>query len=472
MSRFLTTPQPVTFLRRALRSLALALGFVAVLAPRPVMAQAQGGKGLSIIRDTEIEQLLRDYSGPIFRAAGVNASQTDIVLIQDRSFNAFVANGRRIFMNVGILMDAETPNEVIGVIAHETGHIAGGHLARLRQEISNAQIIAAIGMIAGAGAAVGAATSRDRGSNAGIGAMGVFGGGAEIARRSLLAYQRSEEQAADRAAVRFLDATGQSSRGMLRTFARFAESGMFSSRAVDPYQISHPLPQERIAQLQTLAEASPNFEKRDAAALQTRHNLARAKLYGFLERFDGISRRYPGHDMSTPARYARAIAAHRSGRLQEALGGIETLLREQPGNPYFHELRGQVLLESGQARAAIEPLQRAARAAPTSGLIRGMLGHALLAAGNPVSLDQAIRELSYSAEREKELPDPHRHLASAYARKGNVGMAELSAAQAAFLEGDLVTAQTQATRAKQKLPAGSPGALRADDIVNFRPPRS
>ncbi len=453
----------------ARRSLALVAACVIAL---PVPAFAQGGgqtSRVSIVRDTEIEQLLREYSAPVFRAAGVSSSNIDIVLIQDRTFNAFVANGRKIFMNVGVLMDADTPNEVIGVIAHETGHIAGGHLARLRQEISNAQIFAAIGMIAGAGAMVGAANSRNQVGNAGLGAAGVFSGGAEMARRSLLAYQRSEEQAADRAAVRFLDATGQSARGMLRTFQRFAETGMFASRGVDPYQISHPLPQERIAQLETLAKDSPHFAKTDPAFIQMRHNLARAKLFGFIDRLDGIGRRYPAHDVSVPARYARAIAAHRSGRLQEALTGIDGLLREQPGNAYFLELRGQTLLESGQARAAIEPLRRAVKAAPASGLIRAMLGQALLATG---SVDEAIRELSQAAQREKELADPHRHLATAYARKGNIGMAELSQAQAAFLEGDLVTAQTQAVRARQKLPSGTPGALRADDIVNFRPPQS
>jgi predicted Zn-dependent protease len=444
-------------------TLACALSLAA-----PAFAQGRSGT-VSIIRDTEIEQLMRDYAAPIFRAAGINAAQTDIILINDRSFNAFVQNGRRIFLNIGVLMDAETPNEVIGVIAHEAGHIAGGHLARLRQEIQNAQVLAAIGMVLGAGAVAGAITSGDRVGNAGVGAAGVFTGGAEIARRSLLAYQRSEEQAADRAAVRFLDATGQSARGMLRTFERFAESGLFTSRAIDPYQISHPLPQERIAQLQTLARESPNFEKRDPPALQARHDLARAKLFGFTERGDQVARRYPPSNTTLAARYARAIAAHKAGRMEEALGAIGALIREQPGNPHFHELRGQVLLESGQARAAIEPLRRAANARPNSGLIRSMLGRAYLATGQ---IDEAIRELSFAASRERELSEPHRHLANAYARKGNVGMAELSAAQAAFVEGDLVTAQTQAMRARDKLPAGSPGALRADDIVNFRPPRS
>jgi predicted Zn-dependent protease len=447
---------------------------LAAVAPPAVAQGQQGGRTLSIIRDTEIEQLLRDYAGPIFRAAGIGSAPPEIILINDRSFNAFVASSRRMFLNIGVLMDADTPNEVIGVLAHETGHIAGGHLARLRQEVTNAQIIAAIGMLAGAAAVAGAATTSGGRSigNAALGVAGVATGGTEVARRSLLAYQRSEEQAADRAAVRFLDATGQSARGMLRTFERFAESSMFTSRAIDPYQISHPLPQERIAQLQLLAKASPNFEKRDSAQLQQRHDMARAKLYGFLDRADGVSRRYPPHNMSAPARYARAIAAHRSGQMQVALSGIDGLLREQPGNPHFHELRGQVLLESGQAAAAIAPLRRAVQAQPSSGLIRTMLARALLAGGGSGAVDEAIRELNAAILRDKDAPEPHRHLASAHARKGNIAMAELSQAQAAFLEGDLVVAQTQATRALQKLPRGSPAALRADDIVNYRPPRS
>lgn len=457
----------------AKRIVAVAAAIAVVVAPiMPAAAQSPRGASISIIRDTEIEQLMRDYAAPIFRAAGIGGAPPDIILINDRSFNAFVVSSRRMFINIGVLMDAETPNEVIGVLAHESGHIAGGHLARFRQELANAQIFAVLGTLAGGAAIAGAVASRGNVGNAGIGVAGAATGGMEAARRSLLAYQRSEEQAADRAAVRFLEATGQSARGMLKTFQRFADSGMFASRAIDPYQLSHPLPTERIAQMETLARASAHFDKPDPPALQMRHNLARAKLFGFIDRADGVSRRYPGHDMSLPARYARAIAAHRSGRLQEALNGINSLLAAQPGNAHFHELRGQVLLESGQAAAALEPLRRAARASPNSGLIRAMLGRALLNAGNPALLDEAVRELTFATVREKEFSDPHRDLGIAHARRGNIGMAELSAAQAAFIDGDLVVAQTQATRALQKLPKGSPAALRADDIVNYRPPRS
>jgi predicted Zn-dependent protease len=429
-------------------------------------AQENARRGLGIVRDAEIEQLLRDYATPIFKAAGINASAAKIILVNDRSFNAFVANGQKIFVNVGALMDAESPNEVIGVLAHETGHIAGGHLARLRQQISNAQILSVIGMLAGAGAVVGAASSGDRVGGSGIGAMGVLSGSQEMIKRSLLSYQRSEEQAADSAAVRYLAATGQSPKGMLDTFARFADSGLFRSRAVDPYLVSHPLPTERVSQLERLAKESPHFKVQDAPALKARHDLMRAKLFGFVERQDSVLRRYPPSNTSAPARYARAVLAHQSGRLSEAVALIEGLLREQPGNAYFHELKGQALLESGRAREAVGPLRQAASLAPNGVPIRVLLGQALLAAGET---EAAIRELSAATGREPDSPDGFRHLAMAYGRKGAIGQAELAAAQGFFNSGDIKNAQTQASRAMTKLPPGSRSYMKAEDILNHRP---
>jgi predicted Zn-dependent protease len=449
------------------RTLAAAL-LIAV----PLPAPAQGGPKAPMVRDAETEQLLRDYMGPIFRAAGISAKATQIILVNERSFNAFVANGQKIFVNVGALMDSETPNEIIGVLAHETGHIAGGHLARLRQEVTKAKALSVIGMLAGAGAVVGASQSGGRVGGAGTGAMGTLTGSQELVMRNLLAYQRTEEQAADQAALRYLTATGQSPSGMLKTFRRFNEAAIFQSGTLDPYRLSHPLPAERIAQLETLAKQSPHFAKKDAPALQARHDLMRAKLFGFTERPETVGRRYPLRDTSAPARYARAVQAYRSGRLSDALATMDGLIREQPGNAYFHELKGQALLESGRALESIEPLRRAVSLQPGAVPIRAMLGHALVAAGEPRFLEEAIRELSNASIREPEFGEAFRHLATAYGRKGNIGMAELSSAQAFFNAGDLRNAQTQASRAMQKLPPGSPGYLKAEDIFNYRPPGS
>jgi predicted Zn-dependent protease len=441
------------------------------LLPAPLQAQSDGRK-LALIRDAEIEQLLRDYAQPVLRAAGVNATATRIVLIDDKSFNAFVANGRTIFMNIGVLMDSETPNEVIGVLAHETGHIAGGHLARLRQEVANAQILSVVGMLAGAAAAGASVSAGNRVGNQGIGVMGALGGGQELARRNLLSYQRSEEQAADRAAVRFLEATQQSAKGMLRTFERFTQASAFiSSRAIDPYTISHPLPQERIAQLNELARKSPFFDRKDPPELQARHDMMRAKLSGFTERAETVYRRYPASNTSFAARYARAIAIFKLGRSAEALGQIDALLRERPGSPWLHELKGQVLLESGRASAAVEPLRKAVSLAPGAAPIRLMLGQAMMASGNAALVDDAIRQLTVVAQREPDNPDPHKTLAQAYAQKGNIAMAELSAAQYAHLTGDWAVARTQATRAAAKLPKGTPQHRKAQELADFEPNR-
>jgi predicted Zn-dependent protease len=456
--------------RRATAALcALAVGLTSVATP--AHAQASSTQQ-ALIRDTEIENLLRDYADPIFTAAGIKRGTVQIVLVGDRSFNAFVADGRRMFVNVGALMDAKTPSEIIGVIAHETGHIVGGHLSRLREQLANAQIMAVVGMLLGAGALVGAATSGgNRVGNPGTGVAGVMLGSQEMIRRSLLSYQRSEEQAADRMAVRFLDASRQSAKGLLDTFQRFNQDALFKSQGVDPYLVSHPLPAERIASMEELARRSPYFAVKDPPELQARHDMMRAKLFGFVAKAEEVGRRYPLSDASLPARYARAITAYRYKRLPEALAQIDGLMREQPSNPYFVELKGQVLLEFGRAQEAVPLLRKAAGMAPSSALIKILLGQALVATERPAAADEAIRELSNAVQREPESADGWQSLSQAYGIKGNVGMATYAAAQSYFVAGDYVNAATQASRAKDLLPPKSPGWLKADDILNTPPPK-
>ncbi len=435
----------------------------------PAAAQSANA---SIIRDAEIEQLLREYTAPIFRAAGINASATKIILVGDRSFNAFVANGQKIFVNVGALMDSKTPNEIIGVLAHESGHIAGGHLVRQRQELAKAQILAVAGMLMGAGAVVGMARSGPYGrvGSDGAGMAGALLGPGEIVRRSLLAYQRGDEQAADRAALNYLAASGQSGRGLVTTMERFQNDALFKTSQIDPYLLSHPLPSERIASLQTAAKASPTFNAKDSPALQARHDLMRAKLFGFMGNTGEVARRYPVSDTSVAARYARAISAYRLGRLDQALGLIDGLIAGQPGNPYFHEMKGQALLEAGRAGQSLANLRQASALAPNALPIRVLLGHALVATGNPKDATEAVHILTQATQREDDNAEAWQYLAMAEERRGNPANAQLAAAQAVFLQGKYIEARTQADRAQKQFPRGSPGWLKADDILNYRPP--
>jgi predicted Zn-dependent protease len=420
-------------------------------------------RGVPLIRDAEIEQLLRDYSQPILRSAGLAQQSIRIVIINDRTFNAFVMDGRSIFINAGTITEATTPNQVIGVLAHETGHIAGGHLSRLRQELANAQTQSIIAMILGVGAAVAA------GGNAGNPAAAIVGP-QEAIRRSLLSYVRSQEEQADRAGVRYLTASGQSPRGMYETFKKLADQVLFMAHGADPYTQSHPMPGERVTALEALAKASPTWEKKDSAELQLRHDLARAKLYGFLDRGDSVARRYPARDQSLAARYARAIAAYRHSDLRGAVAQIDALIEVQPNNPYFHELKGQALLEGGKPAEAVAPLRRAVQLAPQPALIQVMLAQALNATNNKSNAEEAVSLLRTALAREPELPEGYAQLAMAYGRKGDLAQADLASAQAAFARGDAKTARQLAARAKSRFPIGSPGWVKADDIVSYKPP--
>ena len=433
-----------------------------------VPAQAQ--KGPPVIRDAETEQLLREYTQPILRTAGLAQQNVQVVIINDRSFNAFVADGRRIFVNGGALMESETPNQIIGVLAHETGHIAGGHLSRLREAVAAATTQSIIAMILGVGAMV--AAGRGAGSGMGQAGAAAIAGPTSVIQNSMFSYMRAQEDQADRAAVKFLTATGQSAKGMHETFKRLADQILYQTRYMNPYMQSHPMPSERVAALEGMAKASPYWDHKDPPALQLRHDLMRAKLYGFLERPEAVARRYPPGDTSLPARYARAIAAYRFSEARGALTQIDALIQAQPQNPYFYELKGQALLEAGRPTEAVAPLRHAVQLAPNPALIQIMLGQALVATRDRGRLDEAVSILLAAVNREPESPDAYSQLAMAYGQKNDLARADLASAQAAFVRGDMKTAREIATRAKTRFPVGSPGWVKADDLASYKPPQS
>jgi len=433
---------------------------------------AQENRGPPILRDTESEALLREYTRPILRAAGLEKQNIQMVIINDSSFNAFVADGHRIFVNYGAIMQSETPNQLIGVLAHETGHLAGGHLAKLRQQLANAQTQMIIATLLGAGAlAVGASTGGGNGGLANAGAA-ALAGPQEMIRRSMLSYQRQQEENADRAGVKFLTATGQSPKGMYETFRRFTSESLFAARGADPYLQSHPMPAERVASLEEFAHASPYWEKKDEPSLQMRHDMVRAKISAFMERPDTVNRRYPISDGSMPARYAHATSTYLHGDLRSALSQIDALIQQQPNNAYFYELRGQALLEGGRPADAVAPLRKAVAMSGSAPLIEMLLGQALVATDNKAYTDEAISILRVAVARETEAPIGYTQLAMAYGRKGDYAEADLASAQAAFLRGDNKTARELASRAKTRFAIGSPGWVKADDIVAAKPLKS
>jgi predicted Zn-dependent protease len=256
---------------------------------------------------------------------------------------------------------------------------------------------------------------------------------------------------------------------MYDTFKRFSDQILYSSQGTDPYLVSHPMPAERVAALEQLARSSPYWDKKDDPALQLRHDLMRAKISGFMDRPDTVARKYPTGNDSLPARYARAIATYRHGDLRVALALIDTLLHDQPNNPYFYELRGQALLEGAKPLEAIAPLRKAVQLSNNNPLIEMLLGQALVAADTPAYADEAITILRAALAKEPEAALGYTQLAMAYGHKGNLAEADLASAQAAFQRGDSKTARDLASRAKTRFAIGTPGWVKADDIVASKP---
>ncbi|HEY6632273.1 MAG TPA: M48 family metalloprotease [Rhizobiaceae bacterium] len=431
-----------------------------------VAAYAQN---VPIVRDAEIEALVRDYARPIFKAAGLSKSGIDIILVNDPRFNAFVA-GRRMFINTGALLQAETPNEIIGVIAHEAGHIADGHQDRLRDQLARAQTMAIISSLLGVGAMVaGAATDANGLAQAGA---GIMSGGNEFARRGLLGYQRSEEAAADQSAIRYLEATGQSGRGMLVTFGRFQSSLSLSGAKVDPYQQSHPMPRDRIANLETLVKSSQHYENKDSESLQQRHDMMRAKIAVYTQGQAAASRLFKKMPGSLAAQYGEAQAALLFGNPRNALKKADALIKLQPKNPYFHELRGDILLRANQPGKAGEAYARAVQLDPAkSGILPIAYGQALIATGKPDAIRQAVAEIQEGLSRDKENFNGYAYLAQAYNQLGDLPEAELATAEGYYYGGNYQQAKIFAMRAQQKFKRGAPGWVRAQDIINYKTPK-
>ncbi len=437
---------------------------VAVLASSVTVPVAQA-QSLSLIRDAEIEGLMRLYTRPIFKAAGLNPKSVNVYLINQSSINAFVAGGQRIFINTGLLQQAKTPNEVIGVLAHEAGHIAGAHLARLGNELEKASNLAIISMLLGAAVAVGGAAAGARGADQ-VG-QATIAGGQTIARRFALSYVRAQESAADQAAMKYLTKTRQSGKGTLELFQKLASQSLGSIRRTNPYTLTHPMPFERIRNLEQLAKKSKYYNKKDPGILLLRHHLMQAKLAGFLSSPRVVFTKYPKSSNSLPARYARAIVSFRTGDIKNALPIIATLIRDIPQNPYFWELKGQALLESGRAKQAIEPLKVAVKKSGGNGLIGILLARAYLDVGGKANAKTALRVLSKARLRENDSPQLHFLLARAYGIRGDIARAELETAEYAMRKGDKQLALKKAKNAIKRLRRGSPARQRAVDIVNF-----
>lgn len=418
------------------------------MAPLPARAQ-----GLSLVRDAEVEDIIAAYAAPILQAAGLGPEAVRIHLVNDDSLNAFVTNGQNLYLHTGLLMEAETPEQVIGVIAHEAGHIAGGHLARRSQAAENAGATAMVATILGTAAAVL--------SGRGDVGMAISAAGQDAAIRNFLRYSRSEESAADQAALRYLSSAGISAGGLLGFMEKLEGQEYLLPEQQDPYLRTHPLTHDRIVSLRDAVQRQQGGAVSEE--LRQRHERMRAKLFGFLEPPLRVLARYKDDD-SLPARYARAIAWYRRPDLDKALALMDDLIAEHPADPYFHELKGQALFEHGRPREALESYRRAVDLAPESALLRVGLAQAALETGDEALLDEAERHLDKAVEREPRNAFAWRLLAVLHGRRGEKALTSYALAEQALLTGRAEDARVHAERALRELPRGSAQWLRAEDV--------
>ena len=420
-------------------------------------AAAQPAAAQQILRDSETEKLFADISDPLIAAAGLNPRNVKIVLINDPEINAFVAGGQIVYVHTGLITAADNANQVQGVIAHELGHVAGGHVLRIDAGVKQATGITLLSLVLG-GLAMAA--------GAGEAAMGAMALGQQAALGQFLAFTRAQESSADLAGASYLSKAGVSGRGLIEFFKKLQNQEFrLAVYATDSYDRTHPLSSERIASLNEVFTKDPAWARRTEPALEARFQRVRAKLIGYISDKQAVLRTYPATDTSVPARYARAYAYHRMGDRDAALREADALLAAAPQDPFFLELKGQILLESGKPADALAPLREAVAKAPDQPMIQSMLGHALLATEKTANLSEAERVLRASIGRDNEQPFAWYQLGMIYDRKGDQPRAALATAERYSLEGNPKLALASAERAMLGIPAGTPDFLRAQDIA-------
>lgn len=409
-----------------------------------------------LIRDAEIESTLRDYANPIFRAAGLSPSAINIFMVQDDSLNAFVAGGQNLFLHTGLIMTTKTPDMLLGVMAHETGHMAGGHLAKGSEKLKDAQLGTIMSAVLGAAAA--AATGKPEAAAA------VMTGTSNTVQRNLLSFSRANENAADQAGLGYLDKLGISAEGMAEMFSVLRREERQHFGKPDPYLMTHPLTTERIEHIQSHVAQSKIPKGAYPPALTEKHARMVAKLAAFIQPPERTLRQYAANDSSIAARMARAIAFFKQAKVEEATNAIEKLTADYPNDAFLYDLKGQVLFETAQVEPALAAYKKAAALKPKEPLILIELAKVELARQTPADDNSAIGHLEYSLSIEKDNASAWRLLAIGYGRKNNHGMSALALGEEALLEGDVKEAVSQSARALGLLAAGTPANQRASDL--------
>lgn len=437
-----------------LRALAARASLVFGLLCWPI-AQTHA-QGISLLSDAETEWFVRQMMAPILEQAQVTPASVHYYIVNDDNLNAFVAAGQNIFVHTGLFTQTKNVGQVVGVLAHETGHISGAHLAGRRDGAGAPTAITLASMLLGVAAIV--AGSADAG-------IGIIAGGQQAATRSFFSFTRVQEASADQAAARFLEGAGLSGRGLVETFRGFSTQEYLIGVPQDPYVRTHPLSGDRVAALENMVTNSDYYDKPFPTEWQYYYDRVVGKIQGFQQPFEATLRQYPKSNTTEKARYARAYAYHKAADIMNSMAEIDALLKARPGDPYYLELKGQLMFENGNVEEALIPLRLAHKAAPDEAQILTLLGRALIASDNPDHLQEAVKMLELSTFIAADNPFTWYQLSIAYNQSDQLGEASLASAERYALIGQFGPAVQNARRASETLPAGTPKWLRAQDLL-------
>ena len=439
--------------RSATRRVATAVIAIVLAVGNAGIASAQG---MPIIRDTEIEEILKAYAKPVFEAGQIPPESVSILMINDNAINAFVTQGNAMFFHTGLLLASKSSNEVIGVMAHETGHIVGGHAVTFSDKVATASTAAILATLLGVAAGVAS-------GNADVGLAAVLGGQAS-AQRLLFSFSRGQESQADQFALRALEQTGQSPQGLYDFFSLLAGQELLITDSQDPYIRTHPLTRERMTSVEFAVQNSAFAKKPPDPEAERLHRRLVAKLYAFLKPQMTTFQKYPESNTSPEARYAQSIAYYRRGQVKESLPLIDGLIKETPTDPFYWELKGQMLLENSRVEDAVVALREASRLKPNAPLIRVLLAHAMVETGNPDHAAETQATLEAALRTDPEDAFAWDLAAKSYLLSGNKGMSAYAAAERALLTGDFGDVVRYTQEAEQVLEKGTPTWYRLQDI--------
>lgn len=421
----------------------------------PVFAPAAWAQGIRTLRDAEFEHFLHEISDPIFIAGGQRPEDVTIVIVDDTNLNAFYAGGQAIFIHTGLILQTDNVDQVIGVIAHESGHMVAGHTQRFSEGLEPASSISILGLVLGAAAI--AAGAPDAG-------MGLIMGSQGAAQRTFLKFRRVQEASADQAAIQFLEHAGYSGRGLIEVFEKFRYQELLAAPNIDPYVLTHPLSGDRISNVEAKLKEQSHWNTPTDPELQAKYDRIKAKLQGYIWQPRATLGKYPPSDKSVPARYARIYAYNKALEWDKAMAEADSLIAEAPNDPYFQEIKGQILLENGRVEESIPYLKKAAELARNESLIQTLYGQALVALEQPESDLEAMPILENAARADPYNSFAWYQLAIVYTRRDMPALADLATAERYMLMRNPGRAAFHAARAVEGLDRGTPKWLRAQDI--------